>query len=110
MAASGVSPSSAQYSEDPATDQSHRSRLIHAKPRRRHSIQVVSGFPFLSRQPSFGHGSITPSENSRKNSSVLAESTNTNVSDNASNALTHNRNRRQSISESLQLVTKSMSR
>ena len=101
MAASGVSQSSAQYSEDPATDQSHRSRLLHPKPRRRHSIQVVSGFPFLSRQPSFGHGSITPSENSN---------TNTNVSDNASNAHTHNRNRRQSISESLQLVTKSMSR
>ena len=101
MAASGVSPSSAQYSEDPATDQSHRSRLVHSKPRRRHSIQVVSGFPFLSRQPSFGHGSITPSENSN---------TNTNVSDNTSNAHTHNRNRRQSISESLQLVTKSMSR
>ena len=101
MAASGISPSSAKYSEDPTdVTPSHRLRLLQSRPKRRHSIQVVSGFPFLSRQPSFGHGSVTP-ENTN---------TATNTGGTTSDATTHNRNRRQSISESLQFVTKSMSR
>ena len=101
MAASELSPSSGKYSEDPTdVTPSHRLRLLQSKPKRRHSIQVVSGFPFLSRQPSFGHGSVTP-ENT---------STTTNASGNTSDITTHNKGRRQSISESLQFVTKSMSR
>ena len=102
MAASGISPGSGKYSED-LTDvtSSHRLRLLQSKPKRRHSIQVVSGFPFLSRQPSFKDGNVTPAE---------GNSATANNNGNGADGTTHNRGRRQSISESLQLVTKSMSR
>ena len=97
MAASGHSPDSGNLSED-STDvtKSHRLRQFQSKPKRRHSIQVLSGFPFLTRQGSFGHGSVTPAR----------DGAGTNTPD----PTTHNKNRRQSISESLQFVTKSMSR
>ena len=102
MAASGVSPSSGKYSEDPTdVTSSHRLQVLQSKPKRRHSIQVVSGFPFISRQPSFGHGNVTPTE---------GNNTTTNTGGNGADGTTHHRVRRQSISESLQIVTKSMSR
>ena len=103
MAASGVSPSSGKYSEDPS-DLTPSHRLLQSKPKRRHSIQVVSGFPFLSRQPSFKDANNAPPKDS--NDSATGQSgTNT-----PSDIPAHHKGRRQSISESLQHVTKSMSR
>ena len=102
MAASGVSPSSGKYSEDPS-DLTPSHRLLQSKPKRRHSIQVVSGFPFLSRQPSFKDANTALKEG---NESTTGHSgTNT-----PSDIPAHHKGRRQSISESLQHVTKSMSR
>ena len=108
MEASGVPPGSTNLSEESADiSQSHRWRLLNSKPKRRHSIQVVSGFPFLTRQSSFSghgsHGSVSPAETSTASAAGGGGA-------NASNTLAHNKGRRQSISESLQVVTKSMSR
>ena len=102
MAASGGSPSSGKYSEDPS-DLAPSHRLLQSKPKRRHSIQVVSGFPFLSRQPSFKDGSTTPGEGHGSGSGQSGTNT-------PSDMPTHHKGRRQSISESLQHVTKSVSR
>ena len=102
MAASGVSPSSGKYSDEPS-DLNASHRLLQSRPKRRHSIQVVSGFPFLSRQPSFKDGSVAPKEGHESASGHSGTNT-------PSEIPAHHKGRRQSISESLQHVTKSMSR
>ena len=82
--------------------QPHKWSLRQSKPKRRHSIQVISGQAFLSRQFSLGSGSASP-----------ASGRATSATDTASgDAVPPKRpqNRRQSISVSLQHISKSMSR
>ena len=101
MASSEFRSDSVKCAEDVAdVSQSHRWRILHSKPKRRHSIQVVSGPTILKRQASFPHGRVDPA------AGAGASSSGTNTSD----LNTHHKGRRQSISESLQSFTKSMSR